>query len=44
MTSMFALWASTLLAVGGPVTEVTITPMAVDDERAHLGQRGCRLP
>lgn len=29
MTSMFALWAGTLLALGGgPVTEVTITPMA----------------
>lgn len=28
MTSMFALWAGTLLAVGGPVTEVSITPMA----------------
>ena len=28
MTSMFALWASTLLALGGPVTEVAITPMA----------------
>ena len=28
MTSMFALWASTLLALSGPVTEVTITPMA----------------
>jgi type IV pilus assembly protein PilQ len=28
MTSMFALWAGTLLAFGGPVTEVTITPMA----------------
>ena len=27
MTSMFALWASTLLALGGSVTEVTITPM-----------------
>jgi type IV pilus assembly protein PilQ len=27
MTSMFALWASTLLALGGTVTEVTITPM-----------------
>ncbi|MDH3423294.1 MAG: AMIN domain-containing protein, partial [Gemmatimonadota bacterium] len=27
MTSMFALWASTLLAFGGAVTEVTITPM-----------------
>lgn len=27
MTSMFALWAGTLLALG-PVTEVTITPMA----------------
>jgi type IV pilus assembly protein PilQ len=27
MTSMFALWASTLLAFGGSVTEVTITPM-----------------
>jgi len=26
--SMFALWAGTLLALGGPVTEVTITPMA----------------
>jgi len=28
MTSMFALWAGTLLAFWGPVTEVTITPMA----------------
>lgn len=28
MTSMFALWASVLLALGGSVTEVTITPMA----------------
>ena len=28
MTSMFALWAGTLLAIGGSVTEVTITPMA----------------
>jgi type IV pilus assembly protein PilQ len=28
MMSMFALWAGTLLALGGPVTEVTITPMA----------------
>jgi type IV pilus assembly protein PilQ len=28
MTSMFALLAGTLLALGGPVTEVTITPMA----------------
>ena len=28
MTSMFALWAGTLMALGGPVTEVTITPMA----------------
>lgn len=28
MTSMFALWAGTLLALGGPVTELTITPMA----------------
>ncbi len=28
MTSLFALWAGTLLAFGGPVTEVTITPMA----------------
>ena len=28
MTSMFALWAGALLALGGPVTEVTITPMA----------------
>ncbi len=29
MTSMFALWASALLAaIGGSVTEVTITPMA----------------
>jgi type IV pilus assembly protein PilQ len=28
MTSMFALWAGALLAFGGPVTEVTITPMA----------------
>jgi len=27
MTSIFALWASTLLALGGSVTEVTITPM-----------------
>jgi type IV pilus assembly protein PilQ len=27
MTSMFALWASTLLALAGTVTEVTITPM-----------------
>ncbi|MGD2045478.1 MAG: AMIN domain-containing protein [Gemmatimonadota bacterium] len=27
MTSMFALWASALLALGGTVTEVTITPM-----------------
>ncbi len=27
MTSMFALWAGALLALGGPVTEVTITPM-----------------
>ena len=27
MTSMFALWAGTLLALGGSVTEVTITPM-----------------
>ena len=43
MTSMFALWAGTLLALGGPVTEVTITPMAsqtsvlisVDGEVAH---------
>ncbi len=26
--SMFALWAGTLLAVGGSVTEVTISPMA----------------
>ncbi len=26
MTSMFALWAGMLLALGGPVTEVTITP------------------
>lgn len=28
MMSMFALWAGTLLALGGSVTEVTITPMA----------------
>jgi len=28
MTSMFALWAGALLCLGGPVTEVTITPMA----------------
>lgn len=28
MMSMFALWAGTLLALSGPVTEVTITPMA----------------
>lgn len=28
MTSVFALWTSTLLAFGGPVTEVAITPMA----------------
>ncbi|MEX2467474.1 MAG: AMIN domain-containing protein, partial [Gemmatimonadota bacterium] len=28
MTSMFALWAGALLSLGGPVTEVTITPMA----------------
>ena len=28
MTSMFALWASALLALAGSVTEVTITPMA----------------
>ena len=28
MTSMFALWVGTLVALGGPVTEVTITPMA----------------
>jgi len=28
MTSLFALWAGALLALGGPVTEVTITPMA----------------
>jgi type IV pilus assembly protein PilQ len=28
MTSMFALWASALLALVGSVTEVTITPMA----------------
>ena len=28
MTSMLALWASVLLAIGGSVTEVTITPMA----------------
>ena len=28
MTSMFALWASVLLALGGTVTELTITPMA----------------
>jgi type IV pilus assembly protein PilQ len=28
MTSMFALWAGTLMALGGPVTQVTITPMA----------------
>jgi len=27
MTSMFALWASTLLTLGGAVTQVTITPM-----------------
>jgi len=27
MTSLFALWASTLLALAGSVTEVTITPM-----------------
>lgn len=28
MTSMFALWAGALLALGGPVTEVAITPTA----------------
>jgi len=28
MRSMFALWAGTMLALGGPVTELTITPMA----------------
>ena len=28
MTSMFALWASMLVALAGSVTEVTITPMA----------------
>jgi len=28
MTSMFALWTSALMAFGGPVTEVAITPMA----------------
>jgi type IV pilus assembly protein PilQ len=28
MTAMFALWAGTMLAFGGPVTELTITPMA----------------
>ena len=28
MTSMFALWASVLLALGGSVTQLTITPMA----------------
>jgi hypothetical protein len=28
MTSMFALWAAALLALGGPVTEVAITPTA----------------
>jgi type IV pilus assembly protein PilQ len=28
MTSMFALWASVLMAFAGSVTEVTITPMA----------------
>jgi type IV pilus secretin PilQ/predicted competence protein len=28
MTSMFALWTSVLVALGGTVTEVTITPMA----------------
>jgi type IV pilus assembly protein PilQ len=28
MMSMFALWAGALLSLGGPVTEVTITPMA----------------
>jgi type IV pilus assembly protein PilQ len=28
MTSMFALWASVLMALAGSVTEVTITPMA----------------
>lgn len=28
MTSLFALWAGTLLTLGGPVTELTITPMA----------------
>ncbi len=27
MTSMFALWAGALLSLGGPVTEVAITPM-----------------
>ena len=28
MTSMFALWTGALLALGGPVTEVAITPSA----------------
>ena len=28
MTSMFALWASVLMTLGGSVTQVTITPMA----------------
>ena len=28
MTSMFALWTGVLLALGGPVTEVAITPAA----------------
>jgi type IV pilus assembly protein PilQ len=28
MTSMFALWVGSLMALGGPVTEVTITPAA----------------
>jgi hypothetical protein len=28
MTSMFALWASVLVALGGTVSEVTITSMA----------------
>jgi len=28
MTSIFALWTSALMAFGGPVTEVAITPMA----------------
>ena len=32
MMSMFALWAGTLLALGGSVTEVTITPMATPIE------------